>query len=763
METQYAQGGRGKDPRWDMMMRMDVLENNIKSIDQASVDTVNWPTGHLRYLYGVEFLEYIAEKYGEDRLISLVHIYGDLFYIYGPDGPFIFVYEKTLNALWSEWLDDLRVKNAQQVKSFGDVTNPNILTNSGYYNLKPRWSRDGNYIFYQKRDADSYPGIQALDIKDKKDSKIFEGAVSTYNLSQMPDGQRLLFTKDDTYKNYYYFRDLYLLDMKRSKLTRLTRGERAGDADVSTDGSRIVFVKNVKGTQSLWTMKSDGSGQWIICTVEASAQYYSPRFSPDGKKIVFAKWRLGGEQKIYMIDLDGKVQARLTGEIGLTSEANPCYSPAGDYVFFDSDRSGVVNLYAYHLRSKRLYQVTNVVGGAMMPDVSPDGKKLAYVAYASRGYDIAVMDIDVKTWKEIGSKDKGVEAGIDARTKNVEVGASTDVIMSVHNYDPIPMLLPKFWLPIGYSNENGSQTYIFTLGQDILGQHTYETQLGYDFQAGKPQYSLFYANDQFVPQIAAAASDSSLLYGFQGSNLWMRHKESSLAFTFYNNRLAHEWDSLSFSAGLEQTNISNISSLDALPVKPSMGDINSIFFALNYYNSRQYRKSISPEDGFNASMAISQSSPALGSKYNFTNYSAKTTAYFPALFKHHVLTPALSTFYSKGDQLEQSNFTWKYLPIRGYPTTDMAGNKGLLLATEYRFPISYPEIGFLYGSTFFEKIWGKLFYDLGGATFDPLSNIKLKRSYGAEVILDTALVWNGVLAMKLGYVKGLDADGQEKY
>src|SRR3989339_331048 len=66
METKYTNAGRGRDPRWQMMMRMDVLEENIKSLDQAAVDTVKWPLGHLRYLYGVMFLDYLAEKYGED-------------------------------------------------------------------------------------------------------------------------------------------------------------------------------------------------------------------------------------------------------------------------------------------------------------------------------------------------------------------------------------------------------------------------------------------------------------------------------------------------------------------------------------------------------------------------------------------------------------------------------------------------------------------------------------------------------------------------
>lgn len=119
METEYTNAGRGRDPRWEMMMRMDVLEDNLKSIDQAAVDTVRWPLGNLRYLYGVEFLQWLSQTYGQDRLIDLTHVYGDFLFSMGIDGAFIFLYHKNLGMLWSDWLDYVRGKYDQQKKSLG--------------------------------------------------------------------------------------------------------------------------------------------------------------------------------------------------------------------------------------------------------------------------------------------------------------------------------------------------------------------------------------------------------------------------------------------------------------------------------------------------------------------------------------------------------------------------------------------------------------------------------------------------------------------
>ncbi|MGB9612951.1 MAG: hypothetical protein ACPL4K_02080, partial [Candidatus Margulisiibacteriota bacterium] len=149
METHYTNAGRGRDPRWEAMMRMDILGNNVKTIDQAAVDTVKWPLGHLRYLYGVKFIEYLSQKYGEEKIISLVHVYGDfLFSSLGIDAAFAFIYGKNLKMLWNEWLDYLREKYKDEKSKLGKLTEPKLLTRSGYYHAQPKWSKDSRYLYY---------------------------------------------------------------------------------------------------------------------------------------------------------------------------------------------------------------------------------------------------------------------------------------------------------------------------------------------------------------------------------------------------------------------------------------------------------------------------------------------------------------------------------------------------------------------------------------------------------------------------------------
>ena len=606
---------------------------------------------------------------------------------------------------------------------------------------------------------DGYPKIREIEVDSGKDRRLLEASVFASNLSLGPDGKKLLFIKTASFNNFYQYKDLYEYDLERNKTARLTEGMRVTDADLSPDGSWIVFVENKAGTKTLMMMARDGSDKFMVCSYEANAQYFSPRWNPDGREFAVAKWSVGGKQKIYLVNPQTGVQKRVTEGEGPASESNPAFSPDGEYIFFDSDRTGIVNLYAYHLGSKRLYQVTNVLGGAMMPDISPDGQNIAYVSYSSKGYDLAVMKVAASGWKEVRSPVTVTKPVSKPETRY----SAEDRTTNIHDYNPIPTLIPKFWLPYSYTNENGAQTYVYTQGSDILGQHNYALQLGYDFEAERPQYNFLYNNNQFLPQISFMHTDTAVPYSWEDSTLWMRQKYGAVSFSFYDYKVFSDWDLQALAIGYQQTNIGNISSIESLSTRPSMGNINGILASYRYSSARKYAKSISPEDGIDMTLRVDWNSKDLGGDYTYTNHSASAATYFPTLLNHHVLAPTLYGFYSKGELLEQSNFTWKYLPIRGYPGTNLRGNKGVLLKTEYRFPLFYPEKGLMYGATFFDKIWGDIFFDIGGANFGSISDLKLKRSYGVELNIDTLAFSYAGLNLKFGYVKGIDEDGEAKF
>ena len=322
------------------------------------------------------------------------------------------------------------------------------------------------------------------------------------------------------------------MDIEKRELKALTHGMRAGDPAFSPDGAEIVYVKNGKGEKSLAKLQLGRLRAFSPVSTAAGGegtQYFSPSYSPDGKWLVAAKRLKNGDQKIIITrDRSGSEEVLIPGDENV-SESNPSYSPDGEYILLDSDRSGIVNLYAFHLKSRRLYQLTNMAGGAMMPDLSPDGKKIAYISYSSRGYDVALLDVDVSSWKEV--------AFSESRTTkpNNDTGIVTLTKYPSHDYNPWPSLLPTFWIPYNYSNENGDQTSIYIGGSDPLMQHIYYLNLGYDFSARRPAYTFYYANNQFLPQITIGLSDSANLYSWSGSTYWERERDAIRLYSYTFN------------------------------------------------------------------------------------------------------------------------------------------------------------------------------------------------------------------------------------
>jgi len=767
-ETEHGYGeGRARDPHFTAMMRMDVLEDNIKSIEQAGIGTVKFPEGNCFYVYGAEFFEYIAQTYGEDKLVDISQEYGNYFLSSGLDGVTKKIFNKNFNELWDEWLAALRIKYAKEkhyLEKEG-LTTISKLTSDGYYNFKPKWSSDSKSIFFNKRNENEYPSISEIEVSTLKEKKLMDAIVSDDNLAVR--GNKLYFSKADYFKNFYIFKDLYSLDLITGKTERLSNGGRNTDPAVSYDGKKLAYVHNENGKRTLW------ENQRQLGSNTKDVQYLSPAYSPDGRYLVAAKRDNRLPQAIFLIDMATSLEKKL---FSLGQSSNPSFSPDGKYIIFDSDVSGIVNLFAYNLSSKKFFKITNVLGCAMMPDVSPDGKRIAYVNLSSKGYDVAVLNYEPNKWKEYepGTADNNSFFKEEAATKSTEdlngiisnstesPTKSTTFETTVHPYNPLPTLSPKLWVPVFYFDNFGAYAQFNTFGVDALRQHAYQFSFVADSYSKRATYYLHYLNDQFLPQLSLLVGDFVNTYNWDNnSTLYLeRDMYLSAGMTFIGNHVFSVYDKQAFSLGGEIQNLANITNLGTLTNKPTIGVLKGINLGYQYSNSRSYGYSISQEDG---EELVAQSlfyTKQLGSSFNITHHYLAINKYLP-LGGHKALAILSNANFYSGDSLVQPGFSFQYQQIRGYNSTKLPGSKMAKVSTELRFPISLLESGFGYGATFFDKLWGAFFLDLGNAAYDSLSSTPLKKSIGAELNLSTLSAYGYVpLTFKVGIAEGLDQGGE---
>jgi serine/threonine-protein kinase len=111
--------------------------------------------------------------------------------------------------------------------------------------------------------------------------------------------------------------------------------------------------------------------------------HFSPRFSPDGKRLAFTQRSAQGSD-IWVKDLERDTPSRLSFFPGTSSW--PVWTPDGKYIVFRSDTPAAPGLYL--VRSDGSGEVQRLMEGKNLPtpySFSPDGRRLAFCVTGNGG------------------------------------------------------------------------------------------------------------------------------------------------------------------------------------------------------------------------------------------------------------------------------------------------------------------------------------------------------------------------------------------
>jgi len=209
-----------------------------------------------------------------------------------------------------------------------------------------------------------------------------------------PDGQTLVFD---------LLGDLYTMPITGGTATPLTRGMAFdGQPRWSPDGKKIVFVSDRDGGWNLWTISADKRDTAQV-TRGKTNNYYSPEWAPDGKYIVATRGA-----KLWMYHADGgagqqliRPQPTLTGGAPAgpggggadnSRQMGAAFGNDGRWLWYAQRQGnsgyntamGDWQLYVYDRETGRAASRTSRYGSAFRPAVSPDGK---WVVYGTRHVD----------------------------------------------------------------------------------------------------------------------------------------------------------------------------------------------------------------------------------------------------------------------------------------------------------------------------------------------------------------------------------------
>jgi Tol biopolymer transport system component len=201
--------------------------------------------------------------------------------------------------------------------------------------------------------------------------------------------------------------DIYVMKADGSDVRRLTTSGDAEDVGTSReraalwprwspDGKRIVFQSGKPDiTQGqVYVMNGDGSGVRRL-TSPSTGPNILPAWSPKGSTIAFASAR-DGYPRIYVMDARGRDQRPLTakGVIGIS----PAWAPDGKRLAFSCMRGGRVAICAATMPAGRLAAVWKAPAnfGVLGLDWSPDGRRILFMGTRGQAPDIYAVGADGK-------------------------------------------------------------------------------------------------------------------------------------------------------------------------------------------------------------------------------------------------------------------------------------------------------------------------------------------------------------------------------
>lgn len=778
-ESEHTAGGRLRSSMFDMFLRMDALEGRLLDLDQLSNSVDRWPHGHVWYLYGSRFVDYIRERFGRRAVQMITREYGSQLIPYGLNRICLRATGHSFDSLYDQFLKSMRNKysTVQQGLTQEGLVMGQRLTHHGEEVASPRFISNTRMVYHVSNNR-MRNHLRELQLNDPSKQATLIRVAGTATPSPHPDQNTLIFSATEMYRDIYRFFDLFEYDRAKRQTKRLTHGWRAREPDVSPDGRQVTFVLNGPGTSHLAvaTLANVEKTRRLLVRSRRSELIYTPRWAPDGKQIAYSQWSRGGYRDIWILDLSARKTRRITHDRAL--DTGPTWSPDGRTLYFSSDRTGIANIFAYDMHTERVQQVTNVVGGAYQPVISPDGRTLVYVGYTGLGFDLYRLPLQA-----IAARD--AEPYKDTRPPPSD--NSSMLITDSKPYDPSGTILPRAYTLDLQPDAFGQQLGINFEGSDAAQWHAYAGRLGISLTHGHPSFDFryYYQRWPLRPSIGVFRflnPGGGLQIGGENRS-WIESRtgaDLSLSYVFPRNFHSETLTVTQTVADIDSVEdfTGDLNPNTPPPVIPSTGLLSRLTLGWNFSNVERYVYDISASRGRAFGFAVSLADPLIGSEYESVSLSWSYSQYVTMPWQRgHVWATRYGGGISGGDIGGRGVFAVGGFPqqalldalidgtslggvaLRGYPAFYRVGSQFHLLQNEYRFLILRTQWGLSTLPFYLNRLYGAVFVDTGNAYYDDIDFSDFLLGTGGELLLDFTVGYFVGFTLRVGIAQGLTQGG----
>jgi hypothetical protein len=726
-ETTLSDAGRGRSPRFLSRLKALVTTNKLPKYDDllAGDFTQNLPN---HYVYGYFLITHAYNKFGKDVWKNIATHAADR-----PWNPYAMY--NAFESVTGIGFDNFYNDSLAELKSrWGIFPKKDLIYKNTEYveNIYP--IKDGKNTYHLQKGLNSH-----WELHSKK------GFIKEFNiipsLSKVSiKKSKFLFTQNIPHWRYTFkeFSDLFIYDIKKKKLDRITNKKRLFHPQFSNNGKKILAIEYNEDDEVGLTIL-DLKGEILS---EHSLKIHGLQFSEatwlSNNTIAAIVINEKGEKYFATYDLDSDDLNQLT-----SPTRNNIYNltTAKGYLYFEADYKGKVQIFQLGSIRKKLSKCTNEFIGAYSPFVS-NSKKLSFVYESNNGRLIKEKNLKcspLELNQLLDSKGYLGKSPSDFFHKSRPVALKkftkfrTKVVKSKKHSEYSGLLTPHSWSFIGtrgFQLEGTTTNNLNTLGLNAyLGSSSEESTPfgGFSFIFSKlyPIFSLHYDYAQRKSELVKGQTSEW--------NETIKSLNMTIPYT-YSKNLWSSLNSLSISSGILTLSENDYTSNTYLNDNGIL--TNSINLSTSF-RKRQTRKDLQPKYGLSIDLKYTDLKTIEDAKINYIT-QFNSSIQLPSYFENH----GFNLEYTQENRPEDESLyqlQTNYVPLLGY-TLSRGYNYEFTsefkkTTFEYLLPLTYLRKGYK-DWIYITRIYGKLFFDSTAYLNEEL-NTRTLNSKGMEFFFDT--------------------------
>ena len=209
-----------------------------------------------------------------------------------------------------------------------------------------------------------------------------------------PKGERALFVARG---------DVFTLPIEKGPVRNLTHSSDAHDKNAawSPDGSTIAFISDMSGEEQIYLIDQEGHGEPRQLTSGHEAMLFAPVWSPDGERIAFSD-KFG---TLFVVDVASGTETEIADNPG-GFIGDHAWSPDGGHLAFSmADPTGFNSLYVWSASDRQVRRLTGELWNEYSPVWDPAGDYLYYMS--DRGFAPQIGSFE---WNYVADRETGIYA-----------------------------------------------------------------------------------------------------------------------------------------------------------------------------------------------------------------------------------------------------------------------------------------------------------------------------------------------------------------